>query len=59
MEWVYLLALAQEGASVGCDFRSGKLLVLIFCGLGNAVKTMWCSPSCAPKEVYIGQNGDF
>jgi hypothetical protein len=29
MEWVYLLALAQEGASVGCDFRSGETLVNI------------------------------
>jgi hypothetical protein len=27
MEWVYLLALAQEGASVGCDFYSSKTLV--------------------------------
>jgi hypothetical protein len=26
MEWVYLLAMAQEGASVGCDFRSGEML---------------------------------
>jgi hypothetical protein len=38
MEWVYLLASAQEGASVGCDFRSGETLVCIFCGLGNTVK---------------------
>jgi hypothetical protein len=27
MEWVYLLELAQEGASVGCDFRSSETLV--------------------------------
>jgi hypothetical protein len=27
MEWVYLLAVAQEGASVGCDFRSDETLV--------------------------------
>jgi hypothetical protein len=27
MEWVYLQALAQEGASVGCDFHSGETLV--------------------------------
>jgi hypothetical protein len=27
MEWVYLLALEQEGASIGCDFRSGETLV--------------------------------
>jgi hypothetical protein len=38
MEWVHLLAMAQEGASVGCDFHSGETLVCMFCGLGNAVK---------------------
>jgi hypothetical protein len=38
MEWVYLLAMAQEGASVGCDFHSGETSVWMFCGLGNAVK---------------------
>jgi hypothetical protein len=38
MEWVYLLAMAQEGASVGCDFCNGETSVLMFCGLGNAVK---------------------
>jgi hypothetical protein len=38
MEWVYLLAMAQEVASVGCDFRSGETSVWMFCGLGNAVK---------------------
>jgi hypothetical protein len=38
MEWVYLLAMAQEGASVGCDFRNGETLVWMFCGLGIAVK---------------------
>jgi hypothetical protein len=38
MEWVYLLAMAQEGASVGCDFHSGETLVWMFCRLGNAVK---------------------
>jgi hypothetical protein len=27
MEWVYLLAMAQEGASVGCDLRSGETFV--------------------------------
>jgi hypothetical protein len=27
MGWVYLLALAQDGASVGCDFHSGETLV--------------------------------
>jgi hypothetical protein len=35
---VYLLASAQEGASTGCNFRSGETLVWIFCGLGNNVK---------------------
>jgi hypothetical protein len=38
MEWVYLLAMAQEGASVGCDFHSCETLVWMFCRLGNAVK---------------------
>jgi hypothetical protein len=38
MGWVYLLAMAQEGASVGCDFHSGETSVWMFCGLGNAVK---------------------
>jgi hypothetical protein len=38
MEWVYLLAMTQEGASVGCDFRNGETLVWMFCGLENAVK---------------------
>jgi uncharacterized protein with LGFP repeats len=38
MGWVYLLSMAQEGASVGCDLRSGETLVWMFCGLENAVK---------------------
>jgi hypothetical protein len=38
MEWVYLLAMAQEGASVRCDFHSGETSVWTFYGLGNAVK---------------------
>jgi hypothetical protein len=38
MEWVYLLAMAQEGASIGCDFHSGETSLLMFYGLGNAVK---------------------
>jgi hypothetical protein len=33
-----ILTLAQEGASVGCDFRSSEISVWMFCGLGNAVK---------------------
>jgi hypothetical protein len=40
MEWVYLLALAQEGASIGCNFRSGETLVWIFYGLENTVKKL-------------------
>jgi hypothetical protein len=38
MKWVYLLAMAQEGASIGCDFCSGETLVWMFYGLGNAMK---------------------
>jgi hypothetical protein len=38
MEWGCLLALAQEGASVGCDFHSGETLVWMFYMLGNAGK---------------------
>jgi hypothetical protein len=38
MEWVYLLAMEQEGAFGGCDFRSGETSVWMFCGLGNVVK---------------------
>jgi hypothetical protein len=38
MEWVYLLAMAQERASVGCDFHSDETSVWMFCRLRNAVK---------------------
>jgi hypothetical protein len=38
MEWVYLVDMAQEGASVGCDFSNVETLVWIFCGLENAMK---------------------
>jgi hypothetical protein len=38
MEWVYLLAMAQKGAFVGCNFCNGETLVWIFCGLENGVK---------------------
>jgi hypothetical protein len=38
MEWVYFLAMSQDGASVGCDFHSGETLVWMFCGPKNAVK---------------------
>jgi hypothetical protein len=40
MEWVYLLALAQEGASVGCEIHNRETLVWMFCGLRNAVKKL-------------------
>jgi hypothetical protein len=30
-----ILSLAQEGASVGCDFRSDETSVWMFCGLGK------------------------
>jgi hypothetical protein len=33
-----LLAIAQEGASVGCDFHNGETLVWMFYELENAVK---------------------
>jgi hypothetical protein len=53
MEWVYLLAIAQEGASVECDFRSSETLVWMFCGLGNDVKNYvviyW---SCTKGSVH-------
>jgi hypothetical protein len=35
-----ILTLAQDGASVGCNFRSGETSVWMFCGLGNAVKKL-------------------
>jgi hypothetical protein len=38
MEWVYLLALALEGASIGCDFHSVETLVWKFHELRNAVE---------------------
>jgi hypothetical protein len=38
MERVYLLAMAQEGASVRCDFRSGETSVWMFRRLENAMK---------------------
>jgi hypothetical protein len=33
-----ILTLAQERAFVGCDFRSGEILVWMFYGLGKYVK---------------------
>jgi hypothetical protein len=33
-----ILTLAQEGASLECDFRSGETLVWMFSGLGKYVK---------------------
>jgi hypothetical protein len=58
MEWVYLLAMTQEGASVGCDFLSGETLVWMFCGLGNVVTNYVVISWPCIKEVYMGQNGD-
>jgi hypothetical protein len=53
MEWVYLLAMAQEGASVGCHFHSGETSVWMFCGLGNAVKNnVVISWPCPQGSVY-------
>jgi hypothetical protein len=59
MEWVYLLAMAKKGASVGCDFRRGGTSVWMFCGLGNGVKNYVVISWRALKEVYVGQNRDF
>jgi hypothetical protein len=53
MEWVYLLAMAQEGVSIGCDFRSGETLVWAFYGLGNAVKDyVMISCPCTKGSVH-------
>jgi hypothetical protein len=53
MEWVYLLAMAQEGVSIVCDFRSGETLVWMFCGLGNVVKNyVMISWPCTKGSVY-------
>jgi hypothetical protein len=53
MEWVYLLAMAQDGASVGCDFRSSETLVWMFCGLGNTVKdSVVISWPCTKGSVH-------
>jgi hypothetical protein len=53
MEWVYLLAMPKEGASVGCDFHSGETLVWMFCGLKNAVKNyMVISWPCTKGSVH-------
>jgi hypothetical protein len=53
MEWVYLLSMAQEGASVGCDFCSGETLVWMFCRLGNTVKNyVVISCPCTKGSVH-------
>jgi hypothetical protein len=53
MEKVYLLAMTQEGASVGCDFRCGETLVWMFCGLGNTVKNyVVISWPCTKESVH-------
>jgi hypothetical protein len=45
--------MAQEGASVGCDFRNGETLVWMFYGLGNAVKNyVVISWSCIKGSVH-------
>jgi hypothetical protein len=53
MEWVYLLAMAQEGASIGFDLCNGETSVWVFCGLGNVVKNYvviyW---SCTKGSVH-------
>jgi hypothetical protein len=54
MEWIYLLAMTQEGAFVGCDFRSGKTLVWMFCGLENAVKNYGVISWPCTKGSVIG-----
>jgi hypothetical protein len=46
IEWVYLLAMAQEGASIGCDFRGGETSVWMFCGSGK-----WCEKLCGDLLV--------
>jgi hypothetical protein len=53
MEWVYLLTLAQEGDSLGCDFHSGETLVSLFFGLGNTVKNYGViSCPCTKESVH-------
>jgi hypothetical protein len=53
MEWVYLLAMAQEVASVGYDFCSGETLVWMFYGLENIVKNyVVISWSCTKESVH-------
>jgi hypothetical protein len=41
MEWVYLLAMAKKGASVGCDFRRGWNLSVDVLRAGK-----WCEKLC-------------
>jgi hypothetical protein len=55
MEWVYFLALAQEGVSVGCDFHSGETLVLLFCGLENTVKDCGDLLAMHQRECMLGK----
>jgi hypothetical protein len=53
MEWVYLLAMAQERASIGYDFHSGETSVWMLCGLGNTVKNyVVISWPCAKGSVH-------
>jgi hypothetical protein len=48
-----LLAMAQEMASIGCDFHSGKTLVWMFYGLRNDVKDFVVISYRTPKKVYV------
>jgi hypothetical protein len=59
MEWVCLLAMAQEGASVGCDFHSGETSVWMFCGLGHAVKNYMVISWPCTKRSLRRENRDF
>jgi hypothetical protein len=45
-------SLGTRGASIGCNIHSGETLVLIFCGLENAVKNfVMISWSCTNGSV--------
>jgi hypothetical protein len=54
-----LLAMAQEGASLCGLIHISETLVWVFVGWDKLWTTMWWSPSRAPKEVHVEQNGDF
>jgi hypothetical protein len=49
----YLLTLAEERASIRCDFCNGEMLVRIFCRLGNTVKDyVVISLSCTKESIH-------